>query len=135
MNDRSINYLLHKYESKDVNELWSAEHERVYKQNQRTKERLELLDKIVNERITLSRGTFKLPKGQKDRARYLIQHFDFTGRTSEEDYVVMIIIYVKLEFNPNRELRDYYPILNDYGISMQTFVKFLIKLNKFHINN
>ena len=133
--DRTVEYLLRKYETKDVNEIWTTEHELEYKRNQRTKQRLYQLDKIVNERITKSRGTFVLPQAQKDRARYLIQNLDFSGRTSEDDYIVMILVYVKMEFNPNRELRDYQPILNDYGIGIATFVKFLVKLNKFHIDN
>ena len=132
--DRTVEYLLRKYETKDVNEIWTAEHETIYKQNQRYKQRTYILDCIVNERTTKSRGTFKLPPAQKERAKWLIKNLPFTGRTSEQDYIVMILIYTKLEANPNRELRDYYPILNDYQISMQTFVKFLIRLTQYYIN-
>ena len=133
--DRTVDYLLRKYETKDVNEIWTTEHELEYKRNQINKQRLYLLDRMVNERITKSRGTFSMPRAQKDRARHIIKNFDFSGRTSEEDYIVMILVYVKMEFNPNRELRDYQPILNDYGIGIATFVKFLVRLNKFHISN
>ena len=134
MHDRDINYLLKKYETKDVNEIWSAEHEKVYKQNQRTKERLLLLDGIINERKTISKGNFRFTAMQRSRAHYIIKYLDFnTGRNSEQKIIVMIIVYVKLESDNNQKLKDFYPILNDYDISIQTFVRFLVNLNKFHI--
>ena len=134
--DRTVEFLLKKYETKDVNEIWTTEHELEYKRNQRQKQRLYQLDCIVNERITKSRGTFSMPKAQKDRARYLIKHLDFnTSRTSEEQYIVMILIYVKLESNRNARVIHYYPMLEEYKIPVTTFIKFLIELNKFHLKN
>lgn len=133
--DRTVEYLLRKYETKDVNEVWTTEHELEYKRNQRNKKRLHTLDGIVNERITKSKGTFIMPKSQKDRARYLIKHLDFTGRTTEEQYIVMIIIYVKLESNHNARVIHYYPMLEEYNIPVTTFISFLITLNKFHIEH
>ena len=134
--DRTVDYLLKKYETKDVNEIWTTEHELEYKRNQRQKQRLYQLDCIVNERITKSRGTFSMHKDQKDRARYLIRHLDFnTSRTSEEQYIVMILIYVKLESNRNARVIHYYPMLEEYKIPVTTFIKFLIELNKFHLKN
>ena len=134
--DRTVDYLLKKYETKDVNEIWTTEHELEYKRNQINKQRLYLLDRMVNERITKSRGTFSMPKAQKDRARYLIKHLDFyLGRTTEEQYIAMILIYVKLERNNKRTINDYYQILDEYGIKMSTFVRFLIKLNVYHLEN
>ena len=134
--DRTVDYLLRKYETKDVNEVWTTEHELEYKRNQRNKKRLHTLDGIVNERITKSKGTFIMPKSQKDRARYLIRHLDFyLGRTTEEQYIVMIIIYVKLESNHNARVIHYYPMLEEYNIPVTTFIKFLINLNKFHIEH
>ena len=134
--DRTVDYLLRKYETKDVNEIWTTEHELEYKRNQINKQRLYLLDRMVNERITKSRGTFSMPRAQKDRARYLIKHLDFyLGRTTEEQYIAMILIYVKLERNNKRTINDYYHILDEYGIKMSTFVRFLIKLNVYHLEN
>ena len=134
--DRTVDYLLRKYETKDVNEIWTTEHELEYKRNQRQKQRLYQLDCIVNERITKSRGTFSMPKAQKDRAKYLIRHLDFnTSRTSEEQYIVMILIYVKLESNRNARVIHYYPMLEEYKIPVTTFISFLVKLNKFHLEN
>ena len=132
---RSYEFLLNKYKTKQPREEWKVETEHHYLKEYRQHQRMFILEKIINERTTKSRGTFKMPKAQKDRARYLIRHLDFSGRTSEEDYIVMILVYVKMEFNPNRELRDYQPILNDYGIGIATFVKFLIRLNKFHLDS
>ena len=134
--DRTVEYLLRKYETKDVNEVWTTEHELEYKRNQRNKKRLHTLDVIVHERITKSKGTFIMPKSQKDRARYLIRHLDFyLGRTTEEQYIVMIIIYVKLESNHNARVIHYYPMLEDYNIPVTTFIKFLVNLNKYHIEH
>ena len=134
--DRTVDFLLKKYETKDVNEIWTTEHELEYKRNQINKQRLYLLDRMVNERITKSRGTFSMPRAQKDRARYLIRHLDFyLGRTTEEQYIAMILIYVKLERNNKRTINDYYHILDEYGIKMSTFVRFLIKLNVYHLEN
>ena len=133
--DRTVEYLLQKYETKDVNEIWTTEHELEYKRNQRHKQRLYQLDCIVNERITKSRGTFSFPKAQKDRARHLIKHLPFTGRTSEEQYIVMIIVYVKLESKYNSRPIQYYPLLEEYQIPITTFISFLINLNKYHAMN
>ena len=134
--DRTVDYLLRKYQTKDVNEIWTTEHELEYKRNQINKQRLYILDRMVNERITKSRGTFSMPRAQKDRARYLIKHLDFyLGRTTEEQYIAMILVYVKLERNNKRTINDYYQILDEYGIKMSTFVRFLIKLNVYHLEN
>lgn len=129
--DRTIPFLLKKYETKDVNELWTTEHELEYKRNQINKQRLYQLDCI----ITNMHGNFIMTKKQKDRAKYLIRTLDFyLGRTTEEQYIVMIIIYVKLETNHNARPQDYYNLLNQYNLTMNTFVKFLVKLNKHHIS-
>ena len=134
--DRNVPYLLKKYETKDVNEIWTTQHELEYKRNQINKTRLYQLDCIVNERTTKSRGTFILPKQQKDRARHLIRNLDFyLGRTTEEQFIVMILIYIKLESNNKYTFNQFLPWLADYGIDVQTFVRFLVKLNKYHIEN
>ena len=134
--DRGYEFLLNKYKTKDVNEIWTTEHELEYKRNQRQKQRLYRLDCIVNERITKSRGTFSMPKAQKDRAKHLIRTLDFLlGRTTEEQFIVMIIVYVKLEANNSARPIHYYPMLEEYNIPVTTFITFLIKLNKHHLEN
>ncbi len=133
--DRNIPFLLNKYKTKQPGEIWDTKTEHKYIKEYRYKQRLFTLDCIVNERITKSRGTFQFPKQQKDRAKHLIKHLDFTGRTSEEQYIVMIIIYTKLESNNKYTFNQFLPFLTDYGIDVQTFVRFLVKLNKHHITN
>ena len=134
--DRSYDYLLNKYKTKQPGEQWKPETEHKYIKDYRYKQRLFILDKIINERTTKSRGTFQFPKSQKDRARHLIQNLDFyLGRTTEEQYIVMILIYVKLEANNKYTFNQFLPWLADYGIDVQTFVRFLVKLNKYHIEN
>ena len=134
--DRTVDYLLRKYETKQPGEIWETETEHKYLKDYRHQQRLFTLDKIVNERTTKSRGTFKLPLQQKNRARHLIKHLDFnTSRTNEEQYIVMILIYVKLESNRNARVIHYYPMLEDYNIPVTTFIKFLIELNKYHAEN
>ena len=131
--DRTVDFLLKKYETKQPGEIWETETEHKYLKEYRHQQRLFTLDKIVNERTTKSRGTFKLPLQQKNRARHLIKHLDFnTSRTSEEQYIAMILIYVKLESNHNARVIHYYPMLEDYNIPVTTFIKFLIELNKYH---
>ena len=140
--DRTVDFLLNNYYYKDnkterlaPGELWSTEHAVKNMREQRTYERLNKLETIINDRMSKSRGTFNMPKAQKDRARHLIKHLDFTGRTTEEQYIVMIIIYVKLESNRNARPVHYYPMLDEYGIPVTTFISFLVKLNKFHLEN
>ena len=133
--DRGYEFLLNKYKTKQPGEQWKLETEYQYVKDYRQKQRLFTLDQIVNERTTKSKGTFKLPRQQKDRAKHLIQHLDFSGRVSEKDYIVMIIIYVKLESNNKYTFNQFLPWLADYGIDVQTFVRFLVKLNKYHIEN
>ena len=140
--DRTVDYLLKTYYYKDnkterlaPGELWSTEHAVKNMREQRTYERLNKLETIINDRMSKSRGTFNMPKAQKDRARHLIKHLDFTGRNTEEQYIVMIIIYVKLESKYNSRPIQYYPLLEEYGIPVTTFISFLVKLNKFHLEN
>lgn len=140
--DRTVDFLLNNYYYKDKKterlapgELWSTEHAVKNMREQRTYERLNKLETIINDRMSKSRGTFNMPKAQKDRARYLIKHLDFAGRTTEYQYIVMIIIYVKLESNHNARPIHYYPMLEEYGIPVTTFISFLVKLNKFHLEN
>ena len=129
--DRTVDYLLRKYETKQPGEEWNINTEVQYVKEYQYKQRLFLLDGIINN----LHGSFKLNKPQKDRIKYLIQDLDFLlGRTTEEQYIVMIIIYVKLETNNNARPQHYYNLLDKYDLTMNTFANFLVKLNKHHIN-
>ena len=134
--DRTVDFLLKKYETKQPGEEWNINTEVQYVKDYQNKQRMFTLEKIINERMTKSRGTFKLHKAQKDRARYLIEHLDFLlGKTTETQYIAMIIVYVKLESNNKYTFNQFLPFLTDYGVDVQTFVRFLIKLNKYHAEN
>ena len=129
--DRTVDFLLKKYETKQPGEEWEIKTEVKYVKEYQYKQRLFLLDGIINN----LHGSFKLNKPQKDRIKYLIQDLDFLlGRTTEEQYIVMIIIYVKLETNNNARPQHYYNLLDKYDLTMNTFANFLVKLNKHHIN-
>ena len=134
--DRTVDFLLKKYETKQPGEEWNINTEVQYVKDYQNKQRMFTLEKIINERMTKSRGTFKLHKAQKDRARYLIKHLDFLlGKTTETQYIATIIVYVKLESNNKYTFNQFLPFLTDYGVDVQTFVRFLIKLNKYHAEN
>ena len=137
---RDINYLLNRYYAKDgftekkrVGEIWSPYHDTMAKREERTFARLDLLETIINERKTISRGTFQFTGTEKERARYLIKRISFNrGRQSAEQTIVMIIVYVKLEADERKTVQQYTPLLEAYDIELNSFVKFLVYLSKFH---
>ena len=129
--DRTVDFLLRKYETKQPGEEWKLETELKYLQEYQDKQRIFLLSGILNK----LHGSFKITKAQKDRIIYLIKDLDFyLGRCTEEQYIVMIIIYVKLETVNNARPQHYYNLLNQYDLTMNTFASFLVKLNKHHVN-
>ena len=129
--DRTVDYLLRKYETKDVNEIWTTEHELEYKRNQRHKNRLYQLDIILNN----LHGSFRISRPQKDRITHLLKRLDFSlmGTFTEEQIIVMTIIYVKLETINRARPQHYYNLLNQYDLTMNSFATYLVKLNKYHI--
>ena len=130
--DRTVEYLLKKYETKDVNEIWTTEHELEYKRNQRHKNRLYQLDIILNN----LHGSFRISRPQKDRITHLLKRLDFSlmGTFTEEQIIVMTIIYVKLETINRARPQHYYNLLNQYDLTMNSFATYLVKLNKYHIS-
>ena len=130
--DRTVDYLLRKYETKDVNEIWTTEHELEYKRNQRHKNRLYQLDIILNN----LHGSFRISRPQKDRITHLLKRLDFSlmGTFTEEQIIVMTIIYVKLETVNRARPQHYYNLLNQYDLTMNSFATYLVKLNKYHIS-
>ena len=130
--DRTVDFLLKKYQTKDVNEIWTTEHELKYKQNQRHKNRLYQLDIIINQ----LHGSFRITKPQKDRINHLLKRLDFSrmGTFTEEQIIVMTIIYVKLETVNRARPQHYYNLLNQYDLTMNSFATYLVKLNKYHIS-
>lgn len=128
--DRTVDYLLRKYETKQPGEIWETETEYQNLKQYRHQQRIFILDGILNN----LHGNFIITKPQKDRIKLLIKELDFNLPQTEEQYIVMILIYVKLETNRNARVRDYYNLLNKYDLTINQFVKFLISLNKHHIN-
>ena len=130
--DRTVDFLLRKYETKDVNEIWTTEHELEYKRNQRHKNRLYQLDIILNN----LHGSFRISRPQKDRITHLLKRLDFSlmGTFTEEQIIIMTIIYVKLETINRARPQHYYNLLNQYDLTMNSFATYLVKLNKYHIS-
>ena len=127
-NERDINYLLKKYETKQPGETWTLETEMKYKHEYEYKQRTHTLDRIINERK--SKGPFIFTRDEKERAKYLIRKHHLKTPYSEEQIIAMIIVYVKLEFHKSTAVRMYDAILNDYGVSKDTFIRFIVGLNQ-----
>ena len=126
--DRTVEYLLRKYQTKDVNEIWTLQHELEYKRNQRHKQKLYTLDTILSQR-------FRVPLNQKKRMQQLIKDIDFQdmGNWTNEQIILMIIIYVKLESNKKNHIVHYKKVLCQYNLTTDSFISFLVTLNKHHI--
>lgn len=130
MTQEEIERLLKKYETKQPGEIWDTETDRLSRQEYDKSQKLFLLD-------ILSTNPFRLREGQKARARYIVEKLNFSkicGKCNSEQIIVMIIIYVKLEYNPSYHISRFENILLEYDISKDLFISFLVKLNKFHIN-
>lgn len=128
--DRDINYLLKKYETKQPGEIWDDETNKKSVEEYRKTQKLFLLD-------ILSSNPFRLGEGQKARARYLVEKLNFSrvcGKCNDEQIIVMIIVYVKLEYTNKYHISRFEPILQEYDISKDLFISFLVTLNKFHID-
>ena len=129
--DRTVEFLLKKYETKDVNEIWTTQHEQEYKQNQRYKQKIYQLDGIINE----LHGNFIITQQDKERMKYLIKHLNMdNANLTTEQQLVMIIIYVKLENNTNRQISDYQTLLRKYRLTINTFTRFQIGIIKHYIH-
>ena len=128
--DRTVEYLLRKYQTKDVNEIWTTEHELEYKQNQRYKQKIHQLDGLINE----LHGNFIITHQDKERMKYLIKHLNMdNANLTTEQHLIMIIIYVKLENNTNRQISDYQSLLRKYGLTTNTFTRFQMGIIQHYI--
>jgi len=130
--DRNIQYLLDKYQTKQPGEQWRLETELEYVREYRHKQRIYLLDGILND----LHKNFIITKPQKDRIIYLLEHLDFSrmGTFTEEQIILMTLVYVKLETVNNARPQHYYNLLNQYDLTMNSLVTYLVKLNKYHIS-
>ena len=100
--DRTVDYLLKKYETKQPGEEWKLETEVKYIQEYRDKQKIRLLDTLITQ-------NFRIPLNQKRRAQYLIKDLDFQdmGGWTNEQIILMIIIYVKLGANRKNHIIHY----------------------------
>ena len=126
-NERDIEYLLDKYKTKQPGEFWSPRTEGEYVREYNYKQKIFLFDSLNKNFL---KGT------EKDRAEYLIKHFDFNslGKYTTSEIITMIMLYVKLE-SPSNKYKDFDYYLKSRNISESKFINFLIKLNKHHANH
>ena len=68
--DRTVDFLLKKYETKQPGEEWKLETEVKYIQEYRDKQKIRLLDTLITQ-------NFRIPLNQKRRVQYLIKDLDF----------------------------------------------------------
>lgn len=130
MTSEEIERLLNKYKTMVPGEIWDTETQREYREKYRTKEKLEILD-------VLSSTYFRLPEGQRMRARYLVKSLDFPsicGNCSLEQIIIMILVYVKLEYDKPNHISHFNHLFEEFDISKNKFIMFLVKLNMFHID-
>ena len=129
--DRSYEFLLNKYKTKQPGEQWTNTHEVKYIREYRYQQKIFLLEGIINR----LHGSFIITKPQKERIKYLIKHLDFDkANLKSEQIIIMIIIYVKLESQKNRQLSDYTHLLNQYHLTTNTFARFQIDITQHYIS-
>ena len=135
--DRNYEFLLNKYYYRDrrteklvKGELWNTEHAVKNMREQRTYDKYNLLEGIINE----LHGNFIITPQEKKRMRYLIRNLSMNnGSLSVEQQLIMIIIYVKLENNTNRQLSDYQTLLHRYDLTSNSFARFQFKVTQHYI--
>ena len=128
--ERNVEYLLDKYYNENGQEKlvrgerWSSEHKNEHISEQR-------LQMKVAEAQRLG---FRLSDEEKLRIKYLIRFigndFNKINRSlSNEQVLVMIICFIKMEKDPRQRGR-YYKKLREYDISDKQYISFLISLLK-----
>ena len=130
--DRSYEYLLKKYETRQPGEIWSKQHNQEYEQARWYKEKINQLETLINE----LHGNFIITPNEKERMKYLIKHLNLHNyKLTIKQQLLMIIIYVKLENNTNRQLSDYQSLLHRYELTTDSFNRFHFKITQHYIDN
>ena len=125
--DRSYEYLLKKYETRQPGEIWSKQHNQEYEKARWYKEKINQLETLINE----LHGNFIITPNEKERMKYLIKHLNLHNyKLTIKQQLLMIIIYVKLENNTNRQLSDYQSLLHRYELTTDSFNRFHFKITK-----
>jgi hypothetical protein len=130
--DRSYEYLLKKYETRQPGEIWSKQHNQEYEKARWYKEKINQLETLINE----LHGNFIITPNEKERMKYLIKHLNLHNyKLTIKQQLLMIIIYVKLENNTNRQLSDYQSLLHRYELTTDSFNRFHFKITQHYIDN
>lgn len=119
-----IQYLLHKYSTKQPNERWSKESDLKYRNLKIMKQKV-LTFEIINS------SYFGLTGSQKDRAIFLIKRLNFNKicpRCTDEQIIVLICYYVRCEYIPNYERRRCKRAFEDFNVSSNLLDKFMVHL-------
>lgn len=127
---RRMERLIDKYSTKQPAERWGIDAEWKAQRLKYMKKKMELFE-------GLNSGYFKLVGSQIDRAKYLIKKLDFKcicGKCSNEQIITMIAVYVKIEYY-EYPISRYQHLLGEFNINRDMFINFLIKLNKFHMDD
>ena len=125
-----IQYLLHKYSTKQPQERWSPKSEIQYMKLLRLNEKIKLFDGINSE-------FFNLTGSQRERAIYLIKKLDFKkicGQCSNEQIIVLICYFVKCEYFVGYSRKYCRKVFREYGISDNLIDKFMVHLAQIGVN-
>ena len=128
--DRDAEFLLDKYYNKYGQEKyvrgerWSNEHMNEHISEQRLQQKVIMAQELG----------FRLSQVEKDMVAHIIRLFgnDFNKihfTLSNEQVLVMIICFIKMEKDPRQRGR-YYKKLHEYDISKTQYISFLISLLK-----
>ena len=122
MNERSINYLLKKYETRQPGEAASTKRLRLEKREQRLREKKFILD--------CHNTTIGLTHGQKLRAMHIIERINFKEYTNSnyEQVILTIMIYIKKADYPSLKLTTYNDIITENQLTMNKMISILIRL-------
>ena len=130
--DRDYEFLLKKYETRQPGEIWSKQHNQEYEKARWYKEKINQLETLINE----LHGNFIITPNEKERMKYLIKHLNLHNyKLTIKQQLLMIIIYVKLENNTNRQLSDYQSLLHRYELTTDSFNRFHFKITQHYIDN
>ena len=120
MNERDINYLLQKYETRQPGEAASTKRLRLEKREQLLKDKKFILD--------LHNTTIGLTHGQKLRAMHIIERINFKEYTNSnyEQVILTIMISIKKADYPSLKLSTYNDIITENAPKCNTLKKIFL---------
>lgn len=122
MSKSDIERLLKKYppHKKAQGEIWSKESETRAKQEYRLNQKYYTFDCMNNQHLQLTGES-------KARVKYLIQKVNWKTPFTEEQIIIMIMLYVKLK--QGYYIQQYNYLLSKYALNYENFINFIIKLS------